>query len=420
MSYSFLTAILIGLSLMVPPDTSQASASASDIKPVQFQFDRANAYNEKPPDFILIDGKPNYFATTDHTYFCTGDHTMLADKVNCTTSLYWSSSTYLSRDPDEMPEGYEHRRNYYGAFAVAKVRDNIISAMHGENKNTYRPDNDSFYQNTVYKGSDALVPDCFSGYTKTTGEYQDCYAAYSGFVGTTTNGLDNGPAVWPKYGYSSHGRTRRLGHGARHPSIIDGGDGYLYMYYYDTGASRFNSVTGHALDSGIRVARSRRIDLGRNWSTWVKKDRRWVRSLPKGVSVKSSAKGLASPSPAQSSPLFSATTTTFEIARVADQKKWIGVHQGPDYNSPTCINQYGRQDHVWKTYLRTTTDMVHWSAPVHVAGLDACGYPGERLAYPEFLRANGTTTRVVEPEGFYLVGAGLGSVHRAFVTTQGL
>jgi hypothetical protein len=234
------------------------------------------------------------------------------------------------------------------------------------------------------------------------------------------NGIDLGPAVWPKYGYASHDRSKRLGHGVRHPSIINGQDGYLYMYYYDTGNTKPEHTIVYAKDAGIRVARSKVNDRGRNWSTWVAKRGQWVPSLPKGVSAVSSRRALAIPSPAQSQVLFSATTMTLDVAKVANQHKWIGVHQGPDFNGPLCTNPHGQQEHVWRTYLRTTRDMVHWSHPVHVTGLDFCGYSGEPIAYPEFLKADGSSTKLVDLNEFYLIGAGLGSVHRTLVKTTGL
>ncbi|WP_354697643.1 hypothetical protein DSM112329_03279 [Paraconexibacter sp. AEG42_29] len=388
------------------------------------------SFTETPPDVLAGPAGLSYVLTAEASTRCDvpAAATLLAPTPpDCTVpgrTVPQVGADYRTATPETMPPGREHRRNYYGVYSADRVAapdggSAVVGAAHGENKNL--SSGGLLFQNTVYTGSDALVPpagSCLSGPDPATGVYADCYAAYSGFIGLTVTPdaadgspgqappTDLGPVIWPAAGYASEDGLTRLGHGVRHPDIVNGGDGFLYMYYHDDGF-----LPDHA-QSGFRVARAPADDLAQGWQTWVESESRWVASLPAAaIGPDSSRDGFDQPSPASAStPLFASDSSTFAVARIAGGKGLIGVDFGRDYTRP-CVTADGRADWRSAMRLRISTDRVHWSEPVALEGPDFDGcdfYANSRLTYPRFLNADGTSTKEVALADFSIIGTQYG------------
>lgn len=431
--------------------------------------------NEITPD-ILPGGWRSYYVTTQQTYRCDTPDNLLTEPVDCTgphvhmitsPDYVWHGTTAFPLNPPPGREfGYDHRMAYNGVFGAVPVRaatgaDYIVAVNHGENKNIMRPDLELywkgqgateadkwlwFYQNTVFTQAAARAPgyllpdsppDCYSGYE--AGVYRDCYPAYSAFVSTANspsnaaNGwgnaamTDRGPAVWPKWGYTSHNGTQRASNGVRHPSVIDGGDGYLYMYYVDTGRTINDANgrwTGYNVDDGVRVARSPTTSLGVGWEIWVADSRSWEPALPAGVGPRFMSTAFGSPSPAQSQRLFESSTATFNVAKVRGQRRWIGVELRTEYGEPQCApGKYWQ-----RIALRVGESPTDWSPnPIyltgsHAAEFESCGVDlVHRMAYPRLVSDDGWSTKEVDASGFHIIGRSDDEkLHKVRVSMTGL
>jgi hypothetical protein len=392
---------------------------------------RPSIQTEIPPDILPGGKRLSWFLTTENSERCdaqASETAVAGPAVDCQAagrSVTQTRPDYLDRTPEQMPAGREHRSHYFGVYTATHARaadgsNWIVEATHGENKNVVR--GGRFYQNSVYKATEALIPtlggSCFSGPDPVTWIYEDCYAAYTGWVGTARvpeNSSNNwglqepedlGPAVWPIGGYVSADRLTLFDHGVRHPSIVEGGDGYLYMFYYDDGLWPGNTR------SGFRVARALESDLGRGWKTWVESRQQWVTSLPSGhIGADSSTAALAQPSPAaDSTALFPSTASTFAVARVRGRKGFVGIDQGRDWTRP-CTTPDGRSSYRSFTRLRVSPDGTHWSSPVELTGrhFDDCDFfVYSYITYPRFMDAAGTSTKDVSLEDFNIIGTRYG------------
>lgn len=324
------------------------------------------ARTEIPPE--LVAGR--WYLTSDHGFYCAERGRSVLVPQGCSvTPASWP-------DPARF-----YRRSYYGTFSAIRVGRDWITANHGENKN--EPGKQNTWAPFV------RATDCWSGVAAGDNQYRDCWRAYAAFVGTSRNGRDLGPAVWPTAGYAT--ATRVLGHGVQHPSITRAG-GYLYMAYYDTSRPH----------PGFRMARARERDRGRRWSTWVERRQQWVRSLPR-------LSGLQRRSPShESTPLFKSASAVLTIARTTDGR-FVSIEQGHDFTRP-CVSD-GRPAHRSRTRLRLSRDAVHWGRPVELRGPDFDGcdfYPHSRVTYAKLMNAAGTSTKLVNLRRFHLLGVQYG------------
>lgn len=409
-----------------------APAHAVSTGPVQrvWVAMRPSIATEIPPDILAGGQRLSWFLTTENSERCdsqASETAVAGPAVDCQAagrSVTQTRPDYLDHLPDAMPANRPHRAEYFGVYSAAHARAAdgsryIVEATHGENKNVVR--NGLYYQNSVYSGLDGLIPplggSCFSGFNPITFVYEDCYAAYTGWIGTATvaeNASNNwglqepqdlGPAVWPANGYASADGKTMLGHGVRHPMIVSGGDGYLYMWYYDDGILPGN------LYQGFRVARAKESDGGRNWKTWDVTRNDWIQSVPTGVGSTVTAAQMALPSPARnSSPLFNSTSTVFAVARVKGRKGFIGVDQGRDWDRP-CTGPDGRASYRAFTRIRVSVDGVNWNAPInlHGTGFDDCDFfVTSPITYPRFMNAEGTSTKEVSLDNFNIIGTKYG------------
>lgn len=340
----------------------------------------AGVFTEVPPEVLPQPGGRSLYLATDRSSRCDTSAPLL--KVDCRDAVL---QTY--------PSAARWRLSYYGVYSAERVRSRggrvwRIVAMHGENKNQVVAT--GLQQNTIVPSVRAAS--CYSGVQPGAAVYTDCEAAYSGFIGTGRSAgdanvepTDLGPAVWPADGYVRSGR--RLSHGVRHPSIVRGGDGWVYMAYYDTSGA-----------GGYRIARSRETDLGRRWATWVERERRWVQSVPDG-------EHLWARSPARSTPLWRSRGTVLTLARTIDGR-FMSIEQDPG-----------------RTLIRFSRDGHSWSAPRALAGKDftSCQpWIDSRVSYPKLLNAAATSTKVINPRDFFVLGTQYGGqVWMVRITEEG-
>ncbi len=411
----------------VPAAQATLSAQADPPEHVVMRLpDLPGIYPENPPDFTKT--TPDwwgYYVSADSAYRCDSrDNIATASVIDCESSPWVGrvlAGEYWFAPPTGLGPDAAHRHSYYGTFASLLFDDGtatptIVSVTHGENKNLVGGVPARHHQNTIVPSVQGGPGGCNSGFLPDGGPYEDCYAAYSGFVGTArtsvvaSNGWgrtfmdDNGPIVWPRYGYRD-ASGKRLSHGVRHPAGIAAG-GYLYVFYFDTGRGGFTATTSSNEGAGFRVARAPAAALGDPQAFRTYEGRgRWRPSLPAGVSAQQmSDAALASGSPARSDPIFPSNSYTFNVAKIRGEQRWIGVERW--YSDVPCRNHYGRSDTVLHTALRYSSNLTDWGPRVDVPELQYCGYEDDLLRYPRFLSTDGASTREVDGDSFMLLGTG--------------
>lgn len=352
-------ALLVGLAALA---LAAPSASGYGFDPVTIA--KTNALTEIPPE--IVDGR--WYLSSDHGFYCSARSALVPEDCTNATPATW-------------PDARVYRRSYYGTFSAVRVGRDWITANHGENKN--EPGKQNTWAPFV------RATGCWSGVAPGDNQYRDCWQAYAGFVGTSLNGQDLGPAVWPAAGYAT--ATTVLGHGVLHPSIVRAG-GWLYMAYYDTSLPH----------PGFRMARAKVSDHGRRWSTWVESRHRWVRSLPGRHAL-----NWRSPSH-ESTPMFKSASSVLTIARTTDGR-FASVEQGHDLTQP-CVSD-GRPAFRSRTRFRLSRDATHWSRPRDLSGNDFDGcdfYPHSRVTYAKLMNAAGTSTKLINLRRFHLLGVQYG------------
>ncbi|WP_354700878.1 hypothetical protein DSM112329_01170 [Paraconexibacter sp. AEG42_29] len=422
-----LGALAAGLLAAALPATVPAATTGA-VEPVSISLP-PGIFTEIPPEIVPGGLRLSYYLTTERSARCDvpGDMTPVSGRpVDCQApgrSVPQGAADYLASPPGRMPSGRAHRRSYFGIFSADQTpavggTATLVAATHGENKNVRR--SGLTYPNSIYRGVDAEAPPrgkCLSG-PDAAGIYRDCDAGYSTFVGTAvapvdaasnwglTMPVDQGPAVWPIGGYSAVGGLFRLSHGVRHPSIVTGGDGYLYMFYYDSG------LEPGGVREGFRVARAPVGQRGRGWKTWVQSRGEWIDSLPReqrGPGTRPEALPRRSPA-AASTELFPSGSTVMTVARVAGRRGFVAIDQGP-VAGQDCRAASGRLEERSATRLRVSPDGVRWSAPVELSGPDFDGcdfFTSSRLTYPRFMNLQGTSTKEVALDDFFLLGTQYG------------
>lgn len=370
-------------------------ATAADFRQVDI-IKPEGVFTEIPPEILpSTDGRRlSYYLTTDRSTRCDLPKRSLPDVLDCT-----KGTTSFQTGQRQK----KHRLNYYGVFSAENVRSSSghvwrITANHGENKNEWR--GDTLIQNTIAPWVDANQ--CYSGLHPGDSVYRDCWSGYSGFVGISrwdgeenTRAMDMGPAVWPAYGYVRNGV--RLSHGVLHPSMVNGDDGFTYMAYYDTGKAN-GDETG--IGAGFRIARTPTESVGLGWKTWVESKGKWIKSLPDGAHS-----GLEQHSPSyESEPLFKSDSSVITIARTTDHR-FISVEQGHDLDRPHNGSYFSH------TRIRFSDNATDWSKPIDLIGDDFDGenfFVNSRITYPKFMNLSGTSTKLIDPKSFYLIGVKYG------------
>jgi len=352
-----------------------------------------NIYIEVPPIVIgntSADYKMYYFST-DRTFACSvGPSTnILTDKLYpvatsnhaqnawCNYSLGSNTFDYYYNHSNQKIPVAEFNRiapstywktNYYGSYSVQKLNTPIgetdpwiITFNSGENKN--EPYNStSCYQNTVHPSVACL--NCYSGIDPTSGYYQDCTSAYSGFIGmshTTTSAasnygatgfIDEGPIIWPQEGYIS----TQVGAGLSE-SIIK--DGYIYLFYIDSRGFNYARetslarapVSGKGLPGTFKKYYNESFTESALPTNFSKSNPVYT-----AKSGKSSPLFSTSPSTLCSLETYAPTSDlTFKVAKLKGTEYYLGVEQ--EYAGNTFVN-----------VLRVSKDLIHWSNGVSVPG----------------------------------------------------
>jgi hypothetical protein len=362
-----------------PPSATAATLEAGPLEPVPV-VRPDGPYTEVPP-FLLPDER-GLLLSSGWTYVCP--NTRLEPPIRCPHAEFLTGGDARFHTPEAMPDR-PWRRNYQGAYAAEVLGGRLVTFNHAENKNEVI--GDQAYQNTVQPS--VTVEDCWSG-IRPTGVYEDCGAAYNGFITATTgNGTDRGPIVWPEGGYLDRDGSR-VSRGVRHPHSIRVGR-YVYLFYVD------DSPSGER--AGLRVARAPIGRRGRGFRVWHEEGT-WDRALPPGFSKREMDRFYATPG-ARSTPLLApgAGTSSFAVARLAGEGIFLGIEQYFDADENTTVA------------IRQSRDLVHWGPRIDL-GVPAADFGSFPLSYPIFLDAAGTAhTRV--GDRFYVLGTGVGGqVHR--------
>lgn len=398
----------------------------------------SGSFNESSPAFVHGSNAGNWFQyliTTAHSYDCQTPESQTGSSVNCSGYGYSSLATKPERewhphDAGNIPSGTDHKRNYFGQFDGEYLPNkssptSILSVMHGENKNEYDPDGSGYqYHNSVLPADNT----CWSGDPDGAGPqpYTECWHDYFGFISAvhsdvnagTNWGLapwyDYGPIVWPHYGYKTSGGSK-ASWGVRHPSTIVQSD-TVYMFYFDTGyvgASEPTNLVTQGGNAGIMVARAP-ISSGGASGTWKVWDGgTWINALPSGLTAANQASYFSTAGPYAFPIIINEGVYGIKVAKLA-QGGFISVEGAAVANSSSCGGQTA-----YKTRLRTSSDIIHWSAPVDVTSFTGCGsnadvaYLNAGLRDPRFLNAAGDDQKLVDATSFYLVGTSNNGVARS-------
>lgn len=303
------------------------------------------------------------------------------------------------------------------------------------------------YLSTNYKGESTAehmiaeggyVPDDLSTSDPgREGYYSNCHEAYNGFIFSAVRRVrtadtlrpfnkndDKGPIIWPSAGYTDS-NGRKTSHGVRHPSsMVDGN--YLYVYYMDT------SNSPDVNQGIIKVARSPLSAKGMpgSFKSWQAdgKHGRWVKSLPfknKSQFADNRERFYETKGPVSDGIISGSTRADsvhernaqrgylrFSPARLLGAtRKYIAISQ--QYTVGT--NRYKKDACGVEIKLHTSFDAVRWSKGRVIPGLNACNDTANQLFYPVPLDAKGEGSDIVDPRGFYIMGAKAGVPYRAKV-----
>ncbi len=365
----------------------------------------AQAYPETPPWVLEMDHGPRYYITTSQTWSVEGrtDRSILTDKDALRLdSAYLASSGNVSQEDRPPPELLNPitywRRNYYGVFSAHLLTGNptqpkrVVAFLHGENKNE-RVWPGIEYPNTVLPSRRYSARD-YSGYNQQTGNYEDAWHAYFGFIGMAWCPLDErcgqslmahdeGPVIWPSTGYLT-ASGRQATRGVRHPSSIIH-EGFIYLYYLECG----DNAAPDGRQPGMKCARAPVSSLGKPGSfiCWFRDGFREP-SLPNGFQRLN--RRCLHQRGGRSSRVIDTWCVRFTPVRLEGTPWFLGVEE--------------RQDQAgFDIYLRLSRDLVHWSSGTAVPGARqdwASGYH-----YPIALDQSLRRSDAVRSDGFWLAAS---------------
>lgn len=295
------------------------------------------------------------------------------------------------------------RRDFYGSFSGHMITDNegtmIYAVNHGEllNNNYFMSLGQPCYPS----------PDIGYGTSACTNGPQDL--SYNAFVTiskfnfgadyfSTKEFIDLGPIVWPANGYVRNG-SKATGYGILHPSSIVK-DNYLYVFYRDTS---YGTEPGR--NAGLKVARAPITGNGVDpsaFKTYFNGDFTANETVPGDFSENALPAGF---DPARLGQFFSqpggkstalfndahtsylTTTYSFSAAKLIGTSYYLGVSD----------------DLVKGIVLRMSPDLVHWSNPVVIPGLDKPIFTGN-FVYTRLANTNGDSNSEIDPHDFYVIG----------------
>jgi hypothetical protein len=368
------------------------------------------------PPVLIQDGWRIVFLTTSYTWMCSTPLSLLGAQPVAVTQY----CDYVQWPDDRPPPnrqliaaaqlerlGSPWKRNYSGIFSAHVVPDRkfgqeIIAVAHGENKNEVV--GGQSYQNSV--DTNVSVAACFSGIHGN--QYADCYDAYNAFISISTapyaekynwgrgNFQDDGPAIWPSAGYVTAAGAK-ISDGVRHPSSIIK-DGYLYIFYLDGGTFGFADIPGRK--KGIKVARAPLPATGapRGFVPYFQGGFNLANtSLPTGFHAARISRFYAVPG-GKADTLFddSDKSFRFSVAHIRGTASYAGVDEYCDYTQ--------RAKSMCELRLRLSHDLLHWGPPTAISTTIVSQWSDERLHYPIFMDAAGTTNDEIDAGDFWVLG----------------
>ena len=387
-------------------------------------------YTEIPPSIVMGDWRHLYVATGFSTVLAVPPTTNYIDAGSPYEVSYYSRSATstigeayaengdaFDSDAAVNSRGAHWRKNYCGVFSAIKLDHDpnpatILGFIHGENKNEVYSEggNDYYYVNNVVQGVSYTQPDDFSG--TVDGAYQDFWDGYHGIVSLRTSEYvsqtdwgtrfdepgytsDEGPIIWPSNGFVDSSGAH-IGEGTRHPAALADGD-YLYLTFFDCS---FGSQSGRG--PGIKMARAPKSSGGVPGS--------WYYLFQNGFSEAALPANFSKNSPDYSArggrgdvlhPEMFWGVARFTIAKLSDGLGYIGVE-------PVYVG-WESEPNGMMCSLRYSSNLTDWSPRIWLQDTYADGSANYRFHAASFLSADGDSTSVVDPEGFYVVGAHQGT-----------
>jgi hypothetical protein len=196
----------------------------------------------------------------------------------------------------------------------------------------------------------------------------------------------------------------------RHPSSIVA-DGFIYVFYLDTGDSRTNQagLPTQGAGAGIAVARAPAVLSGssQSFETYAG-DGHWESSLPRGFASADAPAFFSRPGPTAAQILGSQRGSYyFAVARTGEaHPAYIGVEDYSEASSPSCAaGEFAHKEALWES-----DDLVSWRDRTDISQLTSCGatagdaYNRAPLRWAHFLNADGSDQNTVDPSAFNLIG----------------
>jgi len=294
------------------------------------------------------------------------------------------------------------RRDYYSIYTaqyLSLAQPVSLAFLHAENKDLCMSGRDC--HGDINAGRDT----CFDG---------DLWPRYNAMVcaswvandkqtnwGQCLFSNDLGPIAWPSTGYlQPNGVKATCGIGIPSSIVYNG---YVYVFFMDHGAyGGLNPVLEEGRLGGIKVVRApvnEALDplAYRAYYRDTAGSDTWRPSLPAGFTKETmlnflSVRGPKTTDIMDEEPWISAPLR-FSVAAVKNTNYFIGVES---YSDLTDGARY-------KTALRWSTDLVHWTPRMLVIS-DAAGFESSRMNYPIFLSKDGLSNTQVDSSDFFVLG----------------
>ncbi|HET6255793.1 MAG TPA: T9SS type A sorting domain-containing protein [Puia sp.] len=366
---------------------------------------------EVPP--WIVGGGNNY-----KSYFLTdgrnsGVFSTQQDIVNSTAidparggGPFWTSFSEVTSDRGGCPVGESQpwRRDYYGIYSAQYIQPEqtgpvTLGFLHAENKDLCMDGRDC--HGDFNAGRDT----CFDG---------DLWPRYNALVcaSWTTNDQqtdwgqhyfanDIGPIAWPSTGYlQPNGVKASCGIGIPSSIVYNG---YVYVFFMDHGPyGGLNPEMEDGRLGGVKVVRAE-VNNALDPNAYMAYYRdsagndTWSPSLPAGFTREGMLQFLRAKGPKTTDIMneapWNSAPLRFSVAMVRNANYFIGVESYVDLQDG---NRY-------KTALRCSSDLLHWSSRMLVIS-DAAGFESSTMNYPVFLSKDGSSNTVIDADDFFVLG----------------
>lgn len=364
--------------------------------------------------YFMVDGKNSYVCSTPADMAVNSDIDVKDDGVG----PFDASTRSVGRGGRGCNgRGRDWSRVYYAIYSAEYFRHPVEGAvslgfLHGENKDVCDGENDC--HNTINTDPANVCP--FKG---------DFWPRYNSFVcaswipntqatnwGQQYFSNELGPIVWPCTGYLQPDGVKATT-GVNHPSSIQY-NGYVYVFYHDAGPySGLNSHSEEGRQEGIKVVRAPLSEALNPYAYQAyyrdpSGNEYWNPSLPEGFTKETMLDYLREKGPMTTDLMGDEGNNQFgnlrfSVAQVRGKDYFIGVESYIDY----------ADGHKYKTALRFSTDLVHWTDRGMVVD-EASGFKASTMNYPIFLSGDGWSNSVVDENNFYILGTGSEITNRVY------